>query len=242
MTNITKQTLASIVSEHLQTVPVLEKYHLDFCCKGKRTLAEACTQKGLSIEAVMKELEEATDETNNRNMPFNEMNAEQLIGHILIHHHYYVKQSMPTIVAHLTKVVAKHAEKFPFLIDALNLFNQLKNEMILHMHKEETVLFPRIKEVASFYHFKQKKNIGSNYINGPVAVLESEHDEAGEIMYTIRQLTNNYTAPEGACTTFIVTLAELKEFEEDLHRHVHLENNILFPLAEKMILTLSSSL
>ncbi len=92
MINITEQTLAFIVSEHLQTVPVLEKYHLDFCCNGKRTLAEACTQKGLSIKAVMKELEEATDETNNRNMPFNEMNAEQLIGHILIHHHYYVKQ------------------------------------------------------------------------------------------------------------------------------------------------------
>ena len=242
MTNITQQTLASIVSEHFQTVPVLEKYDLDFCCKGKRTLAEACTQKGLLIEAVMKELEEATDETINRKMPFNEMNAEQLIGYIFIHHHFYVKQSMPSIAAHLTKVVAKHAEKYPYLAEVLNLFNQLKNEMILHMHKEETVLFPRIKEVESLYHFKQKKNLGSNYINGPVAVLESEHDEAGEIMYTIRQLTNNYTAPEGACTTFAVTLAGLKEFEEDLHRHVHLENNILFPLAEKMILALSPSL
>lgn len=242
MIDITEQTLASIVSEHFQTVPVLEKYNLDFCCKGKRTLAEACTQKGLSVEVLIKELEEAAGKNTIKSMPFDAMNAEQLIGYILIHHHFYVKQSMPTIAAHLTKIVAKHAQKFPFMNDVLNLFIQLKNEMILHMHKEEAVLFPRIKEVESFYHFKQKKNLDSNYINGPVNVLESEHDKAGEIMYTIRQLTNNYTAPEEACTTFIVTLAELKEFEEDLHRHVHLENNILFPLAERMILSINSSM
>lgn len=242
MKNITEHTLASIVTEHFQTVPVLEKYNLDFCCKGKRTLAEACTQKRLSIEEVMNELQEATNKSSNKTMPFDAMNAEQLIGYILIHHHFYVKQSMPTIVAHLMKLAAKHVEKFPFLTEVLDLFSQLKNDMILHMHKEETVLFPRIKEVESFYHFRQKKNLDRNYINGPVAVMEREHNEAGEIMYTIRQLTNNYTAPEGACTTFIVTLAELKEFEEDLHRHVHLENNILFPLAEKMIMTLNSSL
>ena len=242
MTNITEQTLASIVTQHHQTVPVLEKYNLDFCCKGKRTLAQACSEKGLSIEEVMKELEASAGAEKKGTMPFSEMTAEQLIGYILVHHHFYLKQTMPTIAEHLIKVAAKHGERFPYMEEVLQLFHHLKNEMTRHMHKEETILFPRIKEVESFYHFKQKKNPGSNYINGPVAVMESEHNEAGEIMYKIRQLTNNYTAPDDACTTFIVTLAELKEFEEDLHRHVHLENNILFPLAEKMILTVSSSL
>lgn len=234
MINITEQTLASIVTQRHQAVPVLEKYNLDFCCKGKRTLAEACTEKGLSIEEIMKELE-ATGAEKNNSMPFSEMNAEQLIGYILIHHHFYLKQSMPTIADHLTKVAAKHGDKFPNMVEVLELFLHLKNEMTLHMQKEEVVLFPRIKEVESFYHFKQKKNIESSYIFEPVGVMESEHDEAGEIMYKIRKLTGNYTIPEGACTTFTVVLNELKEFEEDLHRHVHLENNILFPLAEKMI-------
>ena len=234
MINITEQTLASIVTQRHQAVPVLEKYNLDFCCKGKRTLAEACTEKGLSIEEIMKELG-STGAEKNSGMPFSEMNAEQLIGYILIHHHFYLKQSMPAIADHLTKVAAKHGDKFPNMVEVLELFLHLKNEMTLHMQKEEVVLFPRIKEVESFYHFKQKKNLDSSYIFGPVGVMESEHDEAGEITYKIRQLTSNYTIPEGACTTFTVVLNELKEFEEDLHRHVHLENNILFPLAEKMI-------
>ncbi len=235
MINSTEQTLASIVTEHHQTVPVLEKYNLDFCCKGKRTLAQACTEKGLSIEAVMKELEASARAENKSSMPYSEMSAEQLIGHILIHHHFYLKQTMPVIAEHLTKVAARHGEKFPCMVEVLQLFQHVKNEMTLHMHKEEMILFPRIKEVESFYLLKQQMNTGSNYILGPVGMMEHEHDEAGAILSRIRELTGNYTPPAEACTTFTVLLAELKEFEEDLHRHVHLENNILFPLAEKMI-------
>ncbi len=240
MINITEQTLASIVTKHHQAVPVLEKYDLDFCCKGKRTLAEACTEKGLSIEEIMKELEATANAEKNSSMPFSEMSAEQLIGYILIHHHFYLKQSMPTIADHLTKVATKHGDRFPYMVEVLQLFLHLKNEMTLHMQKEEVILFPRVKEVESFYHFKQKKNLDSSYIFGPVGVMEGEHDEAGAILNKIRELTNNYSIPEGACTTFTVVLAELKEFEEDLHRHVHLENNILFPLAEKMITEVSA--
>ena len=239
MTNTSEQTLAAIVTQQHQAVPVLEKYNLDFCCKGKRTLAQACTEKGLSVEEVMKELEASADTDRKSSMPFIEMSAEQLIGLILIHHHFYRKQNMPIIAAHLTKVAAKHGERFPYMVEVLELFLHLKNEMTLHMQKEETVLFPRIKEVESFYHFKQPKKLDSNYINGPVGVMEQEHDEAGEIMRRIRELTGNYIPPEEACTTFKVSLAELKEFEEDLHRHVHLENNILFPLAEKMLAEVS---
>jgi regulator of cell morphogenesis and NO signaling len=235
MTSTSQQTLASIVTEHHQTVPVLEKYNLDFCCKGKRTLAQACTEKGLSIEAVMKELEASSTAEKSNSMPFTAMSAEQLIGHILIHHHFYLKQMMPTIAEHLIKVDAKHGQRFPYMTTVLGLFLHLKNEMNMHMQKEEMILFPRIKEVESFYHFKQHKNLDRNYVNGPVGVMEHEHDEAGEIMSKIRELTNNYTPPEDACTTFKVSLAELKEFEEDLHKHVHLENNILFPLGEKML-------
>lgn len=235
MSTIANQTLAAIVSSHHQTVPVLEKYHLDFCCKGKRTLAEACTEKGLSIDSIAGELEITIQGEQKKQLPFDSMTAEQLISYILIHHHFYVKQSIPTILAHLEKVAYKHGDRFPWMADVFHLFREIGEDMLMHMHKEEMVLFPRIKEIESLVAIHQKRNHEPVYISGPVQAMEMEHDHAGELMYRVRELTNNYTAPDDACTTFRVSLAELKEFEEDLHRHVHLENNMLFPLAEKIM-------
>ena len=236
MTNIAEQTLATIVTNNHFTVPVLEKYDLDFCCKGKRTLADVCTEKGISIEAISEELEKSSEIPTTK-MPFTEMTAEQLISYILIHHHFYVKQSMPTIIGHLEKVAAKHGDRFPYMAEVLSLFREINDEMTMHMHKEEVILFPRIKEVTAQQEAHQHSNLAPGYIAAPIQVMELEHEHAGDILYKIRSLTNNYTPPEGACTTFQVSLAELKEFEEDLHRHVHLENNLLFPLAEKILTT-----
>ncbi len=235
MMNLANQTLASIVTLNHQAVAVLEKHHLDFCCKGKRTLAEACNEKGLSVEDLLKELEGATDTEKKIHLPFTEMNAEQLISYILIHHHFYVKQSMPGILSHIEKVVAKHGDRFPYMIKVLEIFTAIKEEMTLHMQKEEVVLFPRIKDLELQIKKEQVTKPGAEYISAPVNVLEMEHDHAGTLLYEIRTLTGNYKAPEDACTTFKVCLAELKEFEEDLHKHVHLENNLLFPLAEKLV-------
>lgn len=235
MSTIAEQTLASIVSSNHQAVPVLEKYHLDFCCKGKRTLAEACTEKGLRVEAIAEELENRMKAEQGKILPFGSMTAEQLISYILIHHHFYVKQSMPTILSHLEKVALKHGERFPHMTEVLYLFRSIHEEMTMHMHKEEVILFPRIKEIEAVFSIQQKRNFAEGYIAGPIQVMETEHDHAGELLYRIRELTNGYTPPADACTTFKVSLAELKEFEEDLHRHVHLENNLLFPLAEKIL-------
>ncbi len=156
MTNIAEQTLASIVTRHHETVPIFEKYHLDFCCKGRRTLAEACTEKGLSVEEIMKELEAPSLSKETTDTSFAEMDAEQLIQHILLHHHFYLRQSMPSIEEHLTKVAAKHSDHFPYMKNVLDLFSHLKNEMYLHMQKEEMILFPRIKEIESFLKYTQK--------------------------------------------------------------------------------------
>ena len=235
MKNIADQTLASIVTNNHFTVAVLEKYHLDFCCKGKRTLAAACTEKGLSVETIAKELETATTTLQNNKMPFTAMSAEQLISYILIHHHFYVKQSMPTILGHLEKVAFKHGDHYPYMIEVLKIFKEINEEMTTHMYKEETILFPRIKEVEALSNQKQNKNVSDRYIAAPIHAMEQEHEHAGDLLYTIRDLTNTYTPPAEACTTFQVCLAELKEFEEDLHRHVHFENNLLFPMAEKMM-------
>lgn len=231
MTNISDQTLASMVTGNHQIVPVLEKYNLDFCCKGKRTLAQACAEKGVKIESITEELKSLTNAAGRQQMPFTEMSAEQLISYILIHHHFYVAQSMPTIIAHLNKVATKHGERFPYMKEVYELFTIIMREMTLHMQKEESVLFPRIKEVESLHNSGKASEILPGYIKMPVDAMEADHEEAGDILYRIRTLTNNYTPPQDACTTFKVTLAELKEFEEDLHKHVHLENNILFPKA-----------
>jgi regulator of cell morphogenesis and NO signaling len=240
MTNIAEQTLANIVTNNNQAVPVLEKHDLDYCCKGKRTLKAACLEKGLHIDEILKELEQFGYEEARHHIPFNEMTAEQLINYIVIHHHFYVNQSMPMIISHLEKVATKHGERFSYMPKVLHLFSTMSEEMTSHMQKEESILFPRIKGLELSFNSKQSSDISNDYINAPIGVLESEHDEAGSILYEIRSLTNNYAVPDDACTTFRITLAELKEFEEDLHQHVHLENNILFPLVNNMLVSLKN--
>lgn len=233
MTNIAEQTLASIVTNNHSTVPVLEKYDLDFCCKGRRTLADACKEKGLLVDTISAELERSTEVQSNK-MPFTEMSTEQLISYILIHHHFYVRQSMPTILGHLEKVATKHGERYPYMVEVFYLFMEISEEMTAHMQKEEMILFPRIKEVATLSENAHNREFTDGFIHAPIQVMEQEHEHAGDLLYKIRGLTNTYSPPEDACTTFKVSLAELKEFEEDLHKHVHLENNLLFPMAEKM--------
>jgi regulator of cell morphogenesis and NO signaling len=230
MPNIAEQTLATLVTGNHQVVPVFEKYNLDFCCNGKRTLAQACEEKGIRIESITEEIKMLSGKPG-KQMPFTEMSVDQLINYILIHHHFYVRQSMPNILAHLNKVATKHGDKFPFMLKVHDLFTIVMREMTLHMEKEESILFPRIKEAENLSRDGKSSEILAGYIRMPINAMETDHEEAGDIMNQIRTLTNHYTPPENACTTFKVTLAELKEFEEDLHRHVHLENNILFPKA-----------
>ena len=235
MTNIATQTLASIVTNNSQAVPVLEKYNLDFCCKGKRTLAQACEEKGLMVDLISLEIESQIELRQAGQMPFEEMTCEQLISYILIHHHFYVKQSMPIITGHLEKVANKHGEKFPFMVEVFHLFSELQNDMTHHMQKEEMILFPRIKHMEEIVMNNKVAEMDVAQIQGPVSVMMNEHDKAGALLYQIRNLTNGYEVPDEACTTFRVSLAELKEFEEDLHKHVHLENNHLFPKAIQMM-------
>ena len=235
MENISTQTLASIVTKSSSSVPVFEKYSLDFCCNGKRTLEEACKAKGLSVSEVATELEIQMQPRTLNQLPFEEMSAEQMISYILIHHHFYVKQSMPQIIFHVEKVANKHGERFPYMVEVLELFKEIQEEMTSHIQKEEVILFPRIKLLESLFNEGNLNEAARTAIEGPIGVMMAEHDHAGNILYKIRELTNNYEAPDGACTTFKVSLMELKEFEEDLHRHVHLENNHLFIKALEMM-------
>jgi regulator of cell morphogenesis and NO signaling len=229
MDNTARQSIASLVLGNHRIVPVLEKYSIDFCCRGKMNLEEACKDKGIELSKVLKDMEAVGAEETGKQMPFTDMTETQLVNHIVTTHHYYVKKMMPVIAGHLEKVSNKHGDSFPFMLRVQELFGIIHKEMDAHMKKEETVLFPRILEIEK--NSRREKMFPTDYISGPIAMMEHEHENAGDILFEIRSLTNQYAVPTGACTTFRLSLSELKEFEDDLHMHVHLENNILFPKA-----------
>lgn len=230
-------TLASIVADRHQAAAVFEKYHLDFCCKGKRTLQDACAEKNIPVEPILEELQQVFEPGFAvEDHLLKSMSVSELADYIVLKHHVFVKHAMPVIYQHLYRVATKHGDHFPYMQQVFNLFASLQTEMESHMEKEEKVLFPRIKEVDKALKEQNTLPIAaSNYISQPVHMMEMEHDEAGELMAQIRNLTSDYTPPATACTTFRISMAELKAFEEDLHCHIHLENNILFPRIAKMM-------
>jgi regulator of cell morphogenesis and NO signaling len=234
MENIATLSLSSIALSNHQVIPVLEKYHLDFCCRGKKSLSDACAESYINVNEVLADMETVTT-VNKPVMPFTDMTAEHLISYILIHHHFYVNNSIPVIENHLDKLLSKHGEKYPWLAKVHGLFTAVKLELLPHMQKEEHILFPRIKEVCGWNGKAHPVPFKLSYIQGPIAMMEQEHDNAGQMLFEIGRITNNYTPPEDACTTHRVCLQELKAFEEDLHKHVHLENNILFPMAISLL-------
>jgi regulator of cell morphogenesis and NO signaling len=240
MTELLNQTLAEIVTANHRAASVFEKYHLDFCCKGKRSLTKACEEKSLPVAPILADLDTIFAERKNEGTLFNYITLSQLCDYIVATHHAYVKQSAPQITAYLEKVANKHGDRHPYIIDVLRLFTELKNELAEHMHKEEQILFPRIKELENGAGTTTGSVHAPGYIEAPVAVMEHQHDGAGRLLEQIREKTNNYTAPEDACTTHRVTIASLQAFEADLHRHVHLENNILFPRATELVRKLSA--
>jgi regulator of cell morphogenesis and NO signaling len=226
MSDLLNKTLSQIVTENYQAAYVFEKYGLDFCCKGKRPLKDACVEKQIDVDNLLNELNIALS-TKTAGTEFDKMSLTELAEYIVRVHHNYVKQNAPQIFAYVTKVATKHGDRFPYMIEVYRLFAEVQQEMAEHMLKEEKILFPRIKQLEFF----EKPHNSIDFLQAPIDVMEHEHDHAGRLMEQIRKATNNYTVPEDACTTHRLTVAALKGFEEDLHQHVHLENNILFPKA-----------
>jgi regulator of cell morphogenesis and NO signaling len=234
MTDLRNQTLAEIVTKDHRTASLFEKYHLDFCCKGKRTLNQACSDQNISTEELIKELTyvKSVHHVNDESQKFDSLSLTELAEYIVAAHHTYVKREMPPLLTYLQKITSKHGERHPELYKITALFTALKEEMEMHMQKEELILFPRIKETEK-YATMQDGHLQFNltYLRSPISVMEQEHDHAGSIMAEIRDLSNNYTPPADACTTYKLAYSTLEAFEKDLHQHVHLENNILFPKA-----------
>lgn len=231
MENLSEKTLAKIVTENSQAASIFEKYGLDFCCKGKRTLLVACEEKGLNPQSVEADLRTVIQSTiaGEHHFPFEKLASTDLCDYIIDTHHAYVKEELPRIVGYAQKVASKHGERYPHLNKLLNLVEELYNELMPHLQKEENVLFPLIKQLDAATTNPYDSLIKERaFVKHPIEAMEHEHDHAGEVMATIRSITDQYRVPQGACTTFQVLYDSLHRFEQDLHQHVHLENNVLF--------------
>lgn len=226
------KSLAQIVNNNHRAAGIFEKYNLDFCCKGKRTLEQACTENEINVEQVLADLDQTRQgDSNTTPLSHESLSLSQLTDYIVNTHHSYVKKEMPVILGYLQKVAAKHGGRHPEMLKVFELFAAIKEEMEQHMQKEEFILFPRIRETEKLVKEGKDNLINSSYLLSPITVIEQEHDHAGSMMAEIKKFTNNFEPPVDACTTFRLSFAALQAFETDLHQHVHLENNILFPKA-----------
>ena len=229
-----EMTLAEIVNRDYRTVPALEGLNLDYCCRGKRTLDEACTEAGLDVNIIIEKLKNArTYETSNYD--YESWEPDFLIDYIINIHHSYVKKYIPLISAHSEKVKNAHSANHPEVIKIAELFETVKSDLESHLLKEERMLFPYIKNLAVINRGTGNFEAAPfGTVQNPIRVMEMEHEAAGNMFYEIRKLSNNYQPPEDACITFKTLYEELKDFESDLHKHIHLENNILHPKAIAM--------
>jgi len=225
-----EETLGQIAANDLRKAEVFKKYGLDFCCGGKKTVKEACAEKGIDATKVEQELQQADKAPNTRPLPYGEWNLDFLADYIVNTHHSYVRKSMPDLSAYANKVKQVHGQQHPELIRIHELVEEVIDEMSSHMIKEEKILFPYIKELVSANNGEaHASQLGS--VKNPINMMEMEHELVGKNMEEIRQLSNDYTLPEDACASYSLLFRMLEEFEDDLHLHIHLENNILFPKA-----------
>jgi regulator of cell morphogenesis and NO signaling len=225
-------TLSQIVVNNYKTAAIFEKYNLDFCCRGNKLLQAACEEKGVEKEAVIAELNDLFSKRDESNGRYNEWNPDFLVEYIVNNHHSYVRKITPTLLGHTQKIASVHGERHPETIGVARIFNAVSKDLKHHMMKEEEILFPYIRYMAKALTGTAKpERPYFSTVENPIKMMEAEHEAAGDELYEIRSLTNNYTPPADACNTYRVCYQELREFEEDLHKHVHLENNILFPKA-----------
>jgi len=225
-----KTIIGELVAEDYRTASVFKTYGLDFCCSGDRTIAEACSKKELEPGIVLHALEEVRGQAQTTAIAYNSWPADLLADYIEKKHHRYVTAKIAEIAPFLEKVARVHGERHPELNEVAALFSDCAIDLSAHMKKEETVLFPYIRSMT----VNGAAHAAFGSVENPISVMMHEHHIEGERFQKIAALTGNYMAPADACNTYRVTLALLKEFEEDLHLHVHLENNILFPKAIRM--------
>jgi regulator of cell morphogenesis and NO signaling len=235
METLEKITIGEYVAKDFRTAALFSKYGIDFCCKGNRTVEEVCEKKAVKPADLQVEIEAILNSKSDSGIDFNAWPIDLLADYIEKTHHRYVEEKTPTLLQFLDKLEKVHGASHPELFEINALFKGCAGELAQHMKKEELILFPFIKkmvaatlsaELIAQPHFGTVKN--------PIAMMMAEHEAEGDRFAKIVELTNNYTPPADACNTYKVTFAMLQEFEQDLHKHIHLENNILFVKAVQL--------
>ncbi len=228
---MTEPTVRDLATANPAAVRVFEKYNIDYCCGGRRPLAEACQELGLDAGTIMAEVE-ACGRPSTAGPDWTQASLSDLIAYILDTHHAYLNKELPLLEARLEKIAGKHGEKHPSLAQLKQVFAGLKAELECHCRKEEMVLFPSIAEMEKARRqSRAPARLPFISVASPIRVMMHDHDGAGNALREMRRLSGNYAVPEDACPTFRATFADLETLERDLHQHIHLENNILFPRA-----------
>ncbi len=231
----TQKEIGLFVAEDYRTAAVFSKYKIDFCCNGNRTIEEACNKKGIDSNILMNEIDAILNSNRGETIDYKSWPLDLLIDYIEKKHHRYVEEKIPVLRQFLDKLCRVHGEHHPELLKINELFTASAGELASHMKKEELVLFPFVKQLVKAKLNSEAVRVPQfGTVENPIAMMKHEHDNEGERFRQIAELTSNYNPPADACNTYTVTFAMLDEFEKDLHLHIHLENNILFPEAIKL--------
>lgn len=231
----TTKTIREIALENPVATRVFEEYKIDYCCGGGKMFLDACQSAGVNPETIKKEIEAVTENTNGENFSApTDLTLNELINLILEKHHTFTRDEIEQLTPLMSKVAGKHGENHPELLELEKLFTELGDDLLQHLLKEEKVLFPYVIDL--------ERNSGNNgvlmlpfgTVKNPVRIMMTEHDTAGDILKKMRQVSADYKIPEGACPSFTALYNRLEGLEKDLHRHIHLENNLLFPKAVKL--------
>ena len=222
-------TLAEAVDAFPHLTREFERRGLDYCCGGQRTLSEACALIGLDPAATVAELSQvrATSES----AEWTTMTADALVDHIEAAHHRYLWDELPRVTALVDKIVSVHGARHSELVEIASCFTDLRADLEPHMIKEERVLFPMIRELATSmgvpaFHCGSLRN--------PISVMLTEHDAVGDLLAKLRRLTDGYAPPADGCATYVACFSAMAELEADTHLHIHKENNVLFPLVLRL--------
>lgn len=225
-------TVGAIVAADFRTADVFDRHGIDFCCGGRVALAEVCREKGLALTSLQQEIAAARSSAVDHSQNFAGWALPFLADYIVNTHHAYLNENTAQIAAYADKIATVHGAHHPEVVEIALIFAGIAADMSTHLREEEEVLFPAVKRIDAAREAGKPAPAGDlETIRASLDKLDGEHQAIGDAVHAIRHLSRGYVVPDGVCNTFAVTYRKLEEFENDLHKHVHLENNILFPKA-----------
>lgn len=227
--------VGEVVKTNFKAATMFQANKIDYCCGGDQTISEACSKAGVEADLLIEQLEEVLSDSDPDTEYINNMELSALADYIINRHHSYVQKNIPFLKQNLDKIAEVHGDNHPELATIRDEFYESAGDLTMHMQKEELLLFPYVKQMEQAK--KENKSIPAppfGSVSSPIAAMMAEHENEGERYERLSKMTNGYQVPDDGCTTYEVTFKQLADFEKDLHRHIHLENNILFPKAKTL--------